>query len=178
MLAYVERVTTAMAATAANINNIQSTTMALLPSIGWTKDGTGLVVRDKVQLINTVLPNFFVGQAKFSSFVRKLYRWGFQKSHPGGHIDDSESNATGARVVLFDNINFQRDQLWLLGNMRSITAPKIQLEPSSSVSARGSRRRRKSKPAPETESSATSKKQHLSNYIKETLLQHEIVWQS
>ncbi len=42
-------------------------------SIGWSNNGKSFVIRDKDALCKSWIPAFF-GQAKFSSFTRKLYR--------------------------------------------------------------------------------------------------------
>ena len=46
--------------------------------IKWTDDGKAFVVRDKQVLTSKILPVFFGEEAKYASFTRKLYRWGFR----------------------------------------------------------------------------------------------------
>jgi len=46
--------------------------------ISWTSDGKAFIVKDRTQLVETVLPLHFK-VLKYNSFVRKLYRWGFYK---------------------------------------------------------------------------------------------------
>jgi hypothetical protein len=50
---------------------------------------------------------------KFSSFTRKLYRWGFRQVNRGVGPDDP---------LIFGNENFQRDNAELMANMRSTTS--------------------------------------------------------
>jgi hypothetical protein len=90
-------------------------------SIGWVNEGKSFAIRDKQHLTSRWLPLFF-SQSKFSSFTRKLYRWGFRKIHPG------PSGSEKAPVVVFANENFLRDKTELLPNMRSITAAKMRSE--------------------------------------------------
>jgi HSF-type DNA-binding len=79
----------------------------------WMPDGRGFVIRSKERVVNDILPQFFP-KTKFSSFTRKLYRWGFrQVVIPGGGE---------TRELFFGNEYFQRDQKHLLKKMRSTTA--------------------------------------------------------
>ena len=80
--------------------------------IEWQKDGLSFVIRDKKKLVDQWLPAFF-RQAKYSSFTRKLYRWGFRKVSVGNN-DDNE--------VIFMHDEFQRDKKSRMSNMRSMTA--------------------------------------------------------
>jgi HSF-type DNA-binding len=81
------------------------------------------VVRSKEQLCASWLPLFF-GQSKFSSFTRKLYRWGFRKINMASHtVGGSHANA-----YFFGNENFQRDKMELLSLMKSVTAAKTRCE--------------------------------------------------
>jgi HSF-type DNA-binding len=88
--------------------------------IGWVLDGTSFVVQDVDRLCSTWLPMFF-GQTKFSSFTRKLYRWGFRKinvaSIPNG-------NAYANKALFFGNEYFLRSDKSQLTFMRSVTAAK------------------------------------------------------
>jgi hypothetical protein len=83
--------------------------------ISWTTDGLSFVIRDKANLVSHWLPQFFK-KGKFSSFTRKLYRWGFRQVN----INETQTQSQGA--MFFGNDNFQRDNKVLLANMRSITA--------------------------------------------------------
>lgn len=48
------------------------------PIISWDAHGVSFTIHDADRLSNEVLPKFFKG-TKYSSFLRKLYRWGFAK---------------------------------------------------------------------------------------------------
>ncbi len=89
-------------------------------SIGWVLDGTAFVVQNIDQLCVTWLPLFF-GQSKFSSFTRKLYRWGFRKINVAS-IPNGSSYRENA--LFFGNENFLRSDKSQLSSMRSVTAAK------------------------------------------------------
>lgn len=80
--------------------------------IAWLPDGKSFVIRNPDQFTKTVLPNFFKA-TKFSSFTRKLYRWGFRQVNRGIGPDDP---------IIFGNEYFQRHNAELMVKMRSITA--------------------------------------------------------
>lgn len=86
--------------------------------IAWLADGNSFVVRNPEEFTREVLPRFFK-KTKFTSFVRKLYRWGFKQVNRGIGPDDP---------IIFGNEYFQRDNLELMTKMRSVTAttPKHQ----------------------------------------------------
>jgi hypothetical protein len=86
-------------------------------AIGWLPGGKSFVIRDKDLFCSTWLPRFF-SHAKFSSFTRKLYRWGFRKINPAVAVTERAS------AVVFSNEHFHRDNMELLQSMRSITAAK------------------------------------------------------
>ena len=48
------------------------------PIISWDAHGLSFTIHDADRLSKEVLPKFFKG-TKYSSFLRKLYRWGFAK---------------------------------------------------------------------------------------------------
>jgi hypothetical protein len=54
--------------------------------LSWTHDGKAFVVLEPEKFQNELLPSCF-GLLKFSSFLRKLYRWGFSKSKFHGSKD-------------------------------------------------------------------------------------------
>lgn len=54
--------------------------------ISWTPDGLCFTVLSPKQLEAVILPTVFNTKAKYSSFQRKLYRWGFLKKYH--HADD------------------------------------------------------------------------------------------
>lgn len=87
--------------------------------ISWDAGGKAVVVRDQNKLCDTWLPLFF-GQAKYSSFTRKLYRWEFRK------LNVTAQSSPG--WVYFQNDNFQRDRVDLRRNMKSVTAIKLRNE--------------------------------------------------
>ncbi len=90
----------------------------------WTPDGKAIVVRDTRYLINKLLPLAnSSGQAKFSSFVRRLYRWGFRQAS-GTHCDrnDLHSYQENIKEKVFCHPLFQRDNKPLIEGMKSITA--------------------------------------------------------
>jgi HSF-type DNA-binding len=89
-------------------------------SIGWVLDGTAFVVQNIDQLCATWLPMFF-GQSKFSSFTRKLYRWGFRKINVAS-IPNGSSYSDNA--LFFGNEHFLRSDKSQLSLMRSVTAAK------------------------------------------------------
>lgn len=80
--------------------------------VAWLADGKSFVVRNPEEFIRKVLPKFFKA-TKFSSFTRKLYRWGFRQVNRGIGPDDP---------IIFGNEFFQRDNLELMAKMRSVTA--------------------------------------------------------
>jgi hypothetical protein len=80
--------------------------------IAWLPDGKSFVIRNPDEFTRTVLPNYFKA-TKFSSYTRKLYRWGFRQVNRGIGPDDP---------IIFGNEYFQRDNAELMVKMRSITA--------------------------------------------------------
>lgn len=80
--------------------------------IAWLPDGKSFIIRNPDEFTRQVLPKFFKA-TKFSSFTRKLYRWGFRQVNRGIGPDDP---------IIFGNEHFQRDNAEEMSNMRSITA--------------------------------------------------------
>lgn len=80
--------------------------------IAWLPDGKSFVIRNPDEFTRTVLPHYFKA-TKFSSYTRKLYRWGFRQVNRGIGPDDP---------IIFGNEYFQRDNAELMVKMRSITA--------------------------------------------------------
>jgi len=80
--------------------------------VAWMEDGKTFIIRNPDEFTRKVVPKFFKA-TKFSSFTRKLYRWGFRQVNRGIGPDDP---------IIFGNENFQRDKMELMANMRSITA--------------------------------------------------------
>jgi hypothetical protein len=87
--------------------------------VAWIPDGKSFVIRSKEKLVSDLLPQFF-RQGKFSSFTRKLYRWGFRQVNM--------QRDRQPQAMYFGNEYFQRDNKALLTNMRSITAAGIRRE--------------------------------------------------
>ena len=115
---------------------------ALEQSIGWVLEGHAFVIRDKDRFCVEWVPIFF-GQAKFSSFTRKLYRWGFRKVNMAPH-QVSESATLDA--LYFGNEYFQRGKKELLLKMKSVTAAKTRTE-----QALESKKSAVARPGPSTE---------------------------
>jgi hypothetical protein len=80
--------------------------------VEWLGDGRSFVINDPEKFTRNVVPKFFK-QTKFSSFTRKLYRWGFRQVNRGIGPDDP---------IIFGNEFFQRDNAEIMAKMRSITA--------------------------------------------------------
>lgn len=78
----------------------------------WLPDGKSFVIKNPDEFTRYVVPKFFK-VTKFSSFTRKLYRWGFRQINRGIGPDDP---------IIFGNDNFDRDAEQLISKMRSITA--------------------------------------------------------
>jgi hypothetical protein len=86
---------------------------------GWSDDGLNIIIRNPHEFVRQVLPKFFKGGVKFTSFQRKLYRWGFRVvTHFWKHV------AGGDEVIVYRADLFQRGRPDLLQNMRSMTAQK------------------------------------------------------
>lgn len=80
--------------------------------VAWIADGKSFVIRDPDAFTRKVVPKYFK-PTKFSSFTRKLYRWGFRQVNRGIGPDDP---------IIFGNEFFQRDNAELMAQMRSTTA--------------------------------------------------------
>lgn len=80
--------------------------------IAWLPEGKSFVIRNPDEFSRNLVPKFFK-QTKFSSFTRKLYRWGFRQINRGIGPDDP---------IIFGNEFFDRDNEALMSKMRSITA--------------------------------------------------------
>lgn len=83
--------------------------------ISWTPDASGFIIRDRNELVEKLLPLFF-REGKFSSFTRKLYRWGFRQ------ICIPKGQKKKDRDLIFGHEHFKRDNKALITNMRSLTA--------------------------------------------------------
>ena len=80
--------------------------------VKWLEDGKSFIIRQPEDFTRNVIPKYFKA-TKFSSFTRKLYRWGFRQVNRGIGPEDP---------IIFGNEHFQRDQPELIKHMRSITA--------------------------------------------------------
>jgi len=80
--------------------------------VAWSEDGKSFIVKVPDKFVREVIPKFFK-PTKFSSFTRKLYRWGFRQVNRGIGPDDP---------IIFGNEYFQRDSPDLMAKMRSVTA--------------------------------------------------------
>lgn len=80
--------------------------------VAWMEDGKSFIIRKPDDFTRNVVPKFFKS-TKFSSFTRKLYRWGFRQVNRGIGPDDP---------IIFGNEFFQRDNAELMAKMRSVTA--------------------------------------------------------
>jgi hypothetical protein len=96
--------------------------------VAWMPDGKSFVIRSKEKLVSDLLPQFF-RQGKFSSFTRKLYRWGFRQVNMQR---DRQQQA-----MYFGNEFFRRDDKALLTNMRSTTAAGIRREKAAESNESG-----------------------------------------
>jgi HSF-type DNA-binding len=91
--------------------------------VAWLPDGKSFIIRNPDNFTRAVVPKFFKA-TKFSSFTRKLYRWGFRQVNRGIGPDDP---------IIFGNDHFQRDSLELMAQMRSITAASIRKQEENNV---------------------------------------------
>jgi hypothetical protein len=51
--------------------------------ISWKANGRGFIINKKEQFSNEILPLYFPNQSKYSSFTRRLSRWGFHRVRSG-----------------------------------------------------------------------------------------------
>eukprot|EP00977_Amphora_coffeiformis_P015667 scaffold4617_cov224-Amphora_coffeaeformis.AAC.1 len=118
-------------------HNNSKTTPTTPPPIAWTMGGLALKIppgSPREALVHQWLPLFFP-HGKFTSFTRKLYRWGFrqvevpqQNNQDPGTIGLSSSDATTdskTKTLWFAHAYFQRDQPTLMAYMQSVTAAGV-----------------------------------------------------
>jgi len=86
--------------------------------VSWLEDGKSFIIRNPDEFTRNIVPKFFKA-TKFSSFTRKLYRWGFRQVNRGIGPDDP---------IIFGNEHFQRDKSELMAKMRSVTAASSRKE--------------------------------------------------
>jgi hypothetical protein len=80
--------------------------------VAWLPDGKSFIIRNPDEFTRQLVPKYFKA-TKFSSFTRKLYRWGFRQVNRGIGPDDP---------IIFGNEHFQRENAEQMAKMRSITA--------------------------------------------------------
>lgn len=93
--------------------------------LAWRPEGLSFVIRHGDDLVGKILPMVSC-PAKFSSFLRKLYRWGFRQV-----VDRSVERSDKApknREKVFMHPYFQRDNKSLMDRMKSITAESTRKE--------------------------------------------------
>lgn len=83
--------------------------------IAWTNDGKAFVIADQDELVNSFLPSIFP-RTKYSSFTRKLYRWGFRQ------LGLTANKRESGRKKIFGHDLFQRENKQLIVHMQSTTA--------------------------------------------------------
>jgi hypothetical protein len=88
--------------------------------ITWTQGGKAFTISRPKVFASEILPNFFK-ESKYSSFTRKLHRWGFQR-----HLHGSETGS-------FFNKNFQQGRPDLLDKMTCYKQPRESNQLSSSL---------------------------------------------
>lgn len=101
-------------------------------SIAWTADGKAFVIRNEEEFTTSVLPLVF-GRSKFSSFTRRLYRWGFRRIGTNA----ARGNDVLRKGKLFYHEHFQRDDKQLLSKIQGMTPDGTKsgnMNPPSTVS--------------------------------------------
>ena len=95
------------------------------PPIAWVLGGNAFSVRNKADLVRDVLPLFF-RESKFTSFTRKLYRWGFRQiSLDNERVLQNKKRRSGQVMeMIYTHENFQRDNKPLMSKMRSVTSTR------------------------------------------------------
>jgi hypothetical protein len=97
-----------------------------LNCVEWVDDGQAFIINNPTEFTDNVVNRFFKA-TKFSSFTRKLYRWGFRQLNRGVASDDP---------IIFGNDYFQRDCEELMTRMKSVTAAsarKVSSAPSAII---------------------------------------------
>jgi len=87
--------------------------------VTWLPEGGAFLVRDPKACAETVIPKFFKA-VKFSSFARKLYRWGFHQIQR----QDADAPSLPAGAIIFASEHFKRDARHEMVKMRSITVAR------------------------------------------------------
>jgi len=99
---------------------------------GWVSDGSAFYISDKQELADRWLPLFFPPQSKYTSFIRKLYRWRF-KTVSLPHEMRPAGVRPGSDVVYYHHENFHRDKKSLLLGMRCFSGTSANQEPPSEM---------------------------------------------
>lgn len=99
--------------------------------VSWCEDGKSFIIRNPDKFTREVVPKFFK-PTKFTSFTRKLYRWGFRQINRGIGPDDP---------IIFGNEYFQKDHPELVSNMRSVTAASTRKAEQLRMTAMGGYKR-------------------------------------
>jgi hypothetical protein len=84
--------------------------------LAWMPGGRSFVIRPCEFLDEKILPMISC-PTKFSSFLRKLYRWGFRQV-----VNRSDRLGNLSKAKVFMHPYFQRDNASLMDRMKSITA--------------------------------------------------------
>lgn len=54
--------------------------------VSWLSNGQGFIIHNKKRFVDTVLPKYFFNDVQFTSFTRKLRRWGFRSKRVGHNL--------------------------------------------------------------------------------------------
>ena len=68
--------------------------------ISWSSDGHSFDIKNPSLLVSKVLPLYFK-ETKYSSFVRKLCRWGFVRTNPNNYRNKKKNNSSSFFHELF-----------------------------------------------------------------------------
>lgn len=60
--------------------------------VSWLSNGKGFAIHNKKKFVESVLPKYFANEVQFTSFTRKLRRWGFRSNRMVGHNKISYSH--------------------------------------------------------------------------------------
>ncbi len=89
--------------------------------LAWTRDGRAITIRDTKEFTNELVPLATITQAKFSSLVRRFYRWGFRQMS-SRNTDQRHRDRASAKKKVFSHPLFQRDNKLLVNGMKCTTA--------------------------------------------------------
>lgn len=98
--------------------------------LAWCNNGVAVVLRNTYELYHDILP--LAGcQAKFVSFTRKLYRWGFRQVMDSTRYADKKVR----HEKVFHHPLFQRGNKHLMVQMKSVTAEGTRRATATSFAA-------------------------------------------